>query len=359
MRRCFYLNYHLLSTINRNFMDTRRFNNPSYKRQINAVRHYRRNVVPRPESALGRIFGAIGLGSVFRKICAALVLFLAIYLVYFAKFLQITQAQISGADQKQEAQISSRLADYERTFNFIFPQKNILFFSSKGFSKYLLGSDVSISSVAGIRRKPFHSLSITVVQKVPAFVLQSNGNFFILNSDGSLGMELPPGDPQISAYPKVIDTAAETVSAGEKFLPQNEFGFLSYMRENFQKDLRTAVDHFEIPGKNSGYLTLYLQTGARIYFNSADDPQIYMQKLLGLWNSLSADQQKNLAYFDLRFNPDAYGCFLGSACAVSAAPQLPQGQQNGAQTQSPDTTPSQPPALPAPAPGSASGSTNL
>ncbi len=304
-------------------MDTRRFNNPEYKRQISRVRHYRRSVSPYPETAAGKVLSILGLGSVFRKLCAAVALAAAVYLVYFAGFLQVKSADVQGADPEQTREIASELSKYEKTFAFIFPQRNFLFFSGSGFAKYLLGHDLSIFSVNYAKRRFWGKLEISVVQKVSAFVLQSDGNYYLLNSDGSLGNELAQGSVQILQFPLVIDTGAEAAEPGEKFLQPDEYGFLSYINANIAKDLQIPLDHFEIAGAGAPQLTAYLKSGARIYFNSTADPRKYLGRLLALWNNLSADQQKNLAYFDLRFSPDAYGCFQGSPCAAQTAPQLP------------------------------------
>lgn len=311
-------------------MDTRRFHRPEYKRQIREVRHYRRNVRQHSENKIDSLLSKIGLEKILYRVLAIVVLCGALYLIYFAKFLRITNIQVAGADQAQVSEINADLNAYGKTFNFIFPQNNILFFSSGKFKAYLLSKDVSVYSVQSIKRRLWHSVQIEVKQKVPAYVLQSNGNYYILNSDGSVGVQLQSSDNQINKYPRIMDTSAESVNPGQKFFTDAQFSFLGFLNDNISKYLQSPVDHYEISGASSNELIVYIKAGLRVYFDDTTDPNAYMQRLMSLWGNLSPEQQKKLAYFDLRFDPNAYGCFKGDPCDTQTLPQLPSNPANAA-----------------------------
>ena len=64
-------------------MDTRRFNSPDYKRQIRAVRAYKRTVRNVPEHPWKRAMHKIGMASILRQVLFVFVFAAIIYLIYF------------------------------------------------------------------------------------------------------------------------------------------------------------------------------------------------------------------------------------------------------------------------------------
>lgn len=294
-------------------MDTKRFHSPQYKRQIHAHRTHKRVSSPRPETKPQRILYALGLGSKKSKVWTLLVLALLVYITYFAKFLFIENPTISGADQKQSAEISKHLADYTQTYIYALPQKNILFFNKEEFSKYLLERDLQISSVVGIKRRPFNKLYIDVVQRVPVYAFLNKGSYYILNSDGNISYRASEQEAQ--AFPLIVNTADEDATEGEKILSEQKKSFLAYMAANFEKEMSTAIERFEMPGKASEQLTIVSKKGFMAHFDSQKDPEMYLQRLFAVWVALTPEQQNRLYYVDLRFEKGAYGCYRNDPCA--------------------------------------------
>jgi hypothetical protein len=293
-------------------MNIKRFHNPAYKRQIQAVRAHKRPVFKKAEGKFESLLHGLGLGSRKRQFLAAIIFLLLVYLFYFAPFLKITSATVNGASPEESSAIESALKDYTATFFYIFPQKNILFFSGSRFKSYLLARDYSISSVKQIQRKFPHSLEISIDQRVAAYTFQSQGNFYILNSDGNLSSQVAVAN---SNFTSIIDTAVEQVSPGDHIFDLQKYSFLDYINANFQSQTQAQIDHFEIPGKASSDLLLFSKAGFKVYFDSTTDPKLFLQRFFAIWAGLNPSQQKKLAYADLRFDPKVYICYLGDACA--------------------------------------------
>lgn len=308
-------------------MRTKRFNTPYYKRRIQAIRHYKRDIAVEPQTGLEKFLRFIGLGTLWRRTIAVLAVGIFIYLAYFAKFLVIIKPSVYGTDPVGAEQINSVFQDYKKKFIFGLPQKNIFFFDQNRFKSYLLARDLQVSSVTSINKKFWHDLSITVVPRVPAYLFKNKETYFVLNSDGSISAIAD--QYARSKYITITDTADEQIALGEIIFDSRKSQFLSYMCENLPKKLSIAIQAYEISGKSSNDLVVLFKEGARLYFDNTADPKKSLERLFILWVSLSAEQQKKLAYIDLRFEPKAYVCYKTDKCAQPPAPAQPAIQQQG------------------------------
>ncbi len=319
-------------------MDTKRFHNPEYKKQIKAVRTYRRQVQPKPETSVGKFFYALGLDSTISKVLTFLVLAGLVYLVYFAKFLQLNTYELSGVSEPARQTVLDDINTYTKSYKYFMPQNNIIFFSKAGFTQYLLKNNYNIAKVNSIQKKVWHSLIISLDQRVPAFSLQIMDKKYILNSDGTVGQEIvQPQSPElldstqsedstkvedsstvvaaeVPVYPVIIDIANENVSSGEYFFAEKQNNFLHYVKDNIPKILGVAITKYELPGKASDQLVVYTDKGFKILFTNTTNPEEYLQRLKTLWTQFTPDQQNKLSYLDLRFAKNAYACFNGDPC---------------------------------------------
>lgn len=293
-------------------MDTKRFHKPEYKNQIRAARAYKRKPKSIPEGPLKPILSKIGIGTLFRQIILFLVVASVIYLVYFAPFLRLNNLQIAGANPPISDQVQQIFSSYISKFSLL-PQKNILFFSKEKFTMYLLDHDYQISDVPTINKRFPHVLKLTLNPRVPAYLLSDQGKFYILNSDGKISIETP--DPNSAGLFLINDLSNEQINLGEQVLTAQTYNFLSYLNANFSKAIGQSIDHYEIPASRQTDLTVYTKSDIKFYFDSSNDPSLYLQRLITLWNKIGPDQEKKLAYIDLRFDPNAYGCYKGQTCS--------------------------------------------
>ena len=317
-------------------MDTKRFHSTDYKRQVSSRRTYSRPVRKPAEGFWPVFFDRIGLGTWLRKILAVVVLGVLVYLIYFAKFLKIDAINISGtaAGGSVAQGISANFNKFAGQYVYGLPENNILFFDAARFKRGLLASDFDVSSVSSVRRASLHAIAITIVPRAAAFNLAIQDNFFVLNSDGVIGSALAGPNSNLKT---VIDTADQNLTPGQSLFSPDKAAFLEYVDQNFSSEIQASIDHYEIPGVASSDLILFTQSGAQALFNSSGDPKVSLQRFFTIWSGLTADQHAKVAYIDLRFDPKAFLCYQGTACALDAAPQpqqaAPQSQnQNGQQT---------------------------
>jgi len=295
-------------------VDTKRFHDPGYKRQVRARRSYSRPVRKLPETTAEKFFYAVGLGTWFRKILAGFILLLILYLIYFAPFLQIKELTVLGADQFAAAGIQQRFNDFSKRFRFGFPERNIIFFQTGVFGKKILASDPDVSSVISVKRKTLRQIEITVDQRLPAFNLQVQNNFYILNSDGTIGSPTQTANSNLGT---IIDTADQSVTPGQRLFSADKAGFLQYINANFSAQTQGQIDHYAVPGIASSDLILFTKSGAKIYFDSTMDPKTDLQRFFTIWSGLNPAQRAKIGYVDLRFDPKAFLCFQTDPCASS------------------------------------------
>lgn len=305
-------------------MDTRRFNRPEYKKQIHAVRAYKRRSQPLPETKVAKTMRAIGLGTVFRLVLAGLGLALLIYLIYFAPILRLNNVEVSGTSDEIGANVKNQFAEYIKGYNFIFPRKNFFFFSASQFSNYLLQNNLQVLSVKDLQYKFPHGIVLQLNPRIPTYVFQSANNSYVLNSDGKISSQLSQNSgsanssPTSSANPNlplIVDNSSENISLGQQIFDQRSLDFIAYAQQNLNMLLSQPVDHYEIATVASKQLTIYAKNGVKFIFDSSTDPKVYFGRLLALWNQFSPDQQKKLAYIDLRFDPNVYTCNRGDKCS--------------------------------------------
>ncbi|MDB4940036.1 MAG: Cell division protein FtsQ [Candidatus Doudnabacteria bacterium] len=303
-------------------MDTKRFNNPEYKKQIKAVRNYRRVKPSAPPGKTQKVLHGVGLPNIKSQIFALLLVALFVYIFYFAKFLMIREIKIEGVDAQASTEISKNFEDFAKTHRwYIFPERNVLFFSKSAFSSYLLKNNYKVAAVDQIQSKLWNNLSIKVQQRTEKYSLQVGPNSYILNSDSTIGAQLPvaaPDQPIAAPTHLVIkDTADETVSSGDKFLDPDKNSFLQKVSADIESKLSLPIESYEVPGKASDQMTVYLKKGFKVYFTTTTDPDLYFQRFYTLWLQLTPDQQDKLAYFDLRFDKNAYSCNKADPCAAA------------------------------------------
>jgi cell division septal protein FtsQ len=309
-------------------VDTRRFHHPEYKKQISAVRHHKRRVVQKPEGKFGWLIHKLGLDSWKRRLFLLLLFGIFVYLTYFAAFMNLGPVEIKGAESVLAEEITQAYErqKQERLF-YILPQKNILYFSSSQFKHKLISENLKVGKVERVNKRIVKgpSLEVRVWQRNPKYTLINQARHFVLNEDGVVGTEIIVlTEPEISAQqssaeelitPQVINLADEEIQPGQTFLDQQKQSFLNKLDLEIAAILGSKPVRYEIPGKGSDQISVFVERGIRLDFNSTSDPAVYLERLRSLWQNLPPEQQAILDYVDLRFDPNAYLCYRTEKCA--------------------------------------------
>jgi cell division septal protein FtsQ len=295
-------------------MDTNRFNNPKYKQQINAVRGYRRLTRGLPENKFHKFLHTIKIGTIPRQVLVVLFLAVIVYLIYFAPFLNLIDIRVSGANDSVVVSVKNQFQEYLSGRRWlIFPLRNTVFFNSQGFKNYIHKNNPEVSEVRTVKRDFSGVLLIDILQRVPAYILETQGRYYILNSDGNLGREYSPQNQ--NTYLHIHDLSNSEVNPGDKFYDLRKIEFLNHIKDNFNLKTAIGVEYFEIPDRESTSLTIQTNKSFRIYLDTNKSSEEYIERIFNLWTSLNNDQQKRMYYIDMRFSQNAYVCLQGDPCS--------------------------------------------
>ena len=314
-------------------MDTKRFHNPAYKRQIKAVRQHRRKVNKKPEEKWRKALFVVGLGGWKRQVLLVLILAAFVYLSYFAPFLVLKRLEVQGADPVLATELESLFHEQvNRNKWFVFPQDNIVFFSSRDFTKTVLSQNYRVSEVKSVNKRIIKGpvIEVVVAQRLPKYTLVTKGVEYTLHEDGFIGYEITKaggGDVQIAGsersvadmqvtapmFPRVVNLADEDLVSGQRFLSEQKQAFLNMIQNNFEGNIGMRPERYEVPGSSSNDLVVYTGEGQKFIFDSTTDPDVYLKRLRSVWGNIGS--KSNVRYVDMRFDPNVYVCMRGESCA--------------------------------------------
>jgi cell division septal protein FtsQ len=293
---------------------TKRFNTPAYKQRMNAARRYKRrqSTVPTEES-VSRL-------KWLKWLPVGVAVLAVAYCIYLAPFLQVNTLIVQGADGTLQSQVQQAFDTFRSTYNHGLPEKDILFFSKGKFSQAVAGGGL-VASVQSVQKKYWHTIDITLVQRVPAYLLQTPAATYVIANDGVVSASLALTDLVPQGLPVISDTSSDTFQTGNRAFSAQEISFLSGVNSGLQKSVNTTVQSYSIDSQSSSFVTILTAAGYKIIFDSTDDAMADLSHLATVY----AQQGTNphIAYVDLRFNPRVYVCDIGQACATTPTTLTP------------------------------------
>jgi cell division septal protein FtsQ len=293
-----------------------RFKTPAYRQRINTARSYRRPKLSDPDRAKK-------IKTWFISIVSALIFLILIYLVYFASFIKINSLQIDGASTELQTRIQNNFTNYIGNYRHGLPQRNFFVFSASQFSS-IVASDPEVSSVKFVRRHPWQHIEISLKQRIPAYILQKWPDSYLLADDGASSVFLGQNTVQNLNLPIIVDqNINDSFKLGTDALPIKEINFIAYIQANLQNYIPMTVGNYSINSANSEYLTVNTNKGLMIMFDYSSDPKEYLNRLQIIWQQFPPQTQNQLAYIDLRFDPNTYTCVKTQPCAQTVSPVGP------------------------------------
>ncbi len=286
---------------------TKRFHTPAYKKRMNDARRYKRrqSVVPTEE--------IIARKKWLKMIPVFLGVALLIYLVYFASFLQVRSLDMHGADDTLQQQTQTTFNTFLGHYHALLPERNILFFSKQRFIQ-VVAVEGLVGSVQSVQKKYWHSIDLTVIQRVPAYLLQTPTNAYVISNDGFVSATLQPTDPMPQGLPIITDASTESLQNGGRVFSASQSSFLMAIQNNLQAAAQTTAQSYTIDAKSSEFITVITAAGYKILLDTIGNASTelgYLQRVLA-----QRGNSNHLAYVDLRFDPKAYVCDTGQPCAA-------------------------------------------
>lgn len=228
-----------------------RFQNRQWNQKLQQARTFKRNVVPVPDSGFSKLLKRWGMGSAWRQIGLALLVLVALYIVYFPNFLTLKTIQIEGIRDSDRPAIEASLRDNLAKVPFYNPQRNLLFLSQTRIESVLntLGSVDTVSEI----NKDFsnNTLRIVITPTQERFMVRSNDKVFLVYNDGSL-----KGDtgPDRSAWENNLNSRLIKINIPANLLVGGNKQFLTQDTARYTTDLVSALRG--IVGSSLAYLDI-------------------------------------------------------------------------------------------------------
>lgn len=301
-----------------------RFQRSDFRQQLSQARNYKRTSRVLPTTGAAVFLSKIGLGSWTARIITALFLLLIIYLVYIPNIFFVKNVNISDSDPGSLAITRDLVNSYLNKMT-PWPQKNLLLLSKNGLKGFLLANSQKILSVNRIDKKFPNTLSLDLSPRVDQFLLQDgDGGLYTISNDGkitnSLLFEASSTIP--SGLTKLNLQSSGPLAVGQAILRNSDINFIMQLQNQLPKQMGLGIDHLELDNLTAPSLTVYLQNGARLFFDLNTDPSEMLNRLSVLLGQMQPGDVKNLAYIDLRFKDRGYTCLKSQPCAQPAV--IPQ-----------------------------------
>ena len=254
--------------------------------------------------------------SIIRIICV-ITLFLLIYFLIISDALLIKEVTVRGNTQVSTAQIDEVLSANANSRLFFIKKNHFLLMSEGRVNKLLTKGIPTIKSITNSDRKWPNKITIEIVEHTPGFVIESNGNYFLIDDEGVIVEEVQ--DPK--SFLVVHDQLTESFARGDRLPNQKLVPFIMTMNKSWNSKITTPIDTIKFPGKSSTEVQFITTTGWAVLFDTGRSVAVQLSDLsVILSKQIRASELPNLAYIDLRLNKWAYYCFKQSPCEQQPIP---------------------------------------
>ncbi len=186
----------------------------------------------------------------------------------------------------------------------IFLQSNYFTFSGRSL-KTRLNEQYSFSEIT-IRRKPFHSLSLRVEEKLPFALLVTQSATFIIDESGLVIRQPDEGETLQASFIRIVEEVSLTApSVGERVLSDSVASFVKSTSENFSRDFGMVLNEWRIPSLDAARIHARTEKGWEIYFSTEKDLAQQYANARNVWND-SLKSSPPDSYIDVRILDRVY-----------------------------------------------------
>lgn len=249
------------------------------------------------------------LGGLKTKIITLAVLLLLLALSWFifvSSFWKIKEVSINGLDRMSNNEILKLVNEQIGGRNWlIIPQNNLLFFNQSKFlsnvrNRYRF-QDIQIS-----KQWP-SKLIVSVREKTLACIWNESEKYYYADTEGYILSEVSPLELTEKSHPLISNESPLKIDDGKI---QVDASYILSAVDLFKKlsqkaGLDIGVEKF-IVDKDINTIKIQTNEGVKISFNTQDNLDRQIEKLLLIKNEKLKEDFKNKKYIDLRFGDKVY-----------------------------------------------------
>lgn len=288
----------------------------AFRNRIKLAANYKRVFNPNPRTWFSKILAKLGLASKFwRAIVVVIFLVIVYFLCISPKFL-ITSVAVEGNSQVSTEAIKDVVETSGRSRLF-FIKKNSFFLMTQGrINKLLTAALPTIKEATSSRTWP-NQIKIQIKERLPGFVIETNGNYFLVDEDGIVVSQLDPPPPKNLLIVK--DQLTEDFASGEALSNSKLSSFVLSLNRQWNGKVSSRIASIKFPGKESTDVQFVSEEGWSVMFDTGRSVVAQLNSLSVLLNKQIAPKDRSrLAYIDLRLAKWAYYCFNATPCSQQA-----------------------------------------
>ena len=306
---------HIFSAHRKKLEPRRRFGGLKFRSQVKQAANYKRAFNPNPTPWLATLVKLVrGHRSFWRNISTAAILVLFYYLVISSHFV-VTQIEVSGNLAVSPEYISDVIAHAGDSRTLLIKRNNYFLLTGGRVSAMLRAAIPEIKSVQTNRDWP-NKIKIEITEHNPGFVIESNGNYFLVDDEGIIVKQVDSAGELVVAHDQLTENFAQGEGLNTKLAP-----FVISMLKQWPNKINVAIAAIKFPGKESTDVEFTTSGSWSVLF---DTTRAVVSQLDGLAiilaHQISAKDQARLSYIDLRSNKWAYYCFKSTPCSQVAQP---------------------------------------
>jgi cell division septal protein FtsQ len=228
------------------------------------------------------------------------------WLVFYSRYLRITDISVKGDVESIEARIRTELQDMFGWKKMLLPyNRNIITFDSDALREKLQSG--YYFSELSIQKKYFHGLWVSFKLKPYSLVWQEDGKTYYIDAEARVIEGADNFNPQDNPYPVIENQSGAKM---ENRLIASHSELIKFV-DAIDRSMRSSgldqlkVDRYVADAKINA-VTCRFATGPQVYFNITADPEQQFGKLASVINSKDWAQVSKKQYIDLRFGDMVY-----------------------------------------------------
>lgn len=286
----------------------RRFGGREFQSRVKNAGNYKRLLAPAFNFS-SRFWKRVGLG-------AFLVLF---YYFVVSSYFVVSHIEVSGNNKISSDSIAGAIRAGTDSRVFLVKRSNFFLMTEGRVNKVLTDAIPNIKMITKYDRTWPNKISLEVKEREPGFVILSEGNYFLVDEDGTIvGQVDAPGDLLVAE-----DQVSENFARGEVLQNPKLAAFIVSMSRQWGSKINTNVTGVKFAGKSSNDVQFSTGEGWSVMFDSNRSASVQLTNLAVLLSTQIGGNRPRLAYIDLRLSK-AYYCFKLSPCEATA----PQEQKD-------------------------------
>ncbi|RLC38474.1 hypothetical protein DRH27_02135 [Candidatus Falkowbacteria bacterium] len=236
---------------------------------------------------------------------ASALIVLAVLFLFYSNYFSIKKIVVQGGGRIDPAQIENMTwQQIDDNFLAIIPQKNLFLFSKKKLIKNL-SNKYSFESLAISKKLP-GSLEIKYKEKEYAIIWQENENYFYADDYGLIISEVNLLEISQKDYP-IIKNDSGNFIMDKKITVENSL--IEYAKQLFIKfkeyNSEFKIERFVLDS-DVDTVKVTLESGPTIYFNTKEEIEKQISKLLVIKNEKLKEDYNSKTYIDVRYGDSVY-----------------------------------------------------